>query len=206
MNIACFASDKLINSLSELKHEFDFNLLFVKNPEKELQNIDSNVLLVDSEILNDKYIVRFINNLETYSKLLISNSEKFPFISFDEKLKRPISVVDLNKRLVKILTSKQFNKNSSIKIKEYKLNKNEKKLLKGNKFIILTEKEIQLLELFISENDPISKKEILNKVWNYSSEADTHTVETHIYRLRKKILDKFNDDHLILNKKNGYLI
>ena len=50
------------------------------------------------------------------------------------------------------------------------------------------------------------RKEILKKVWNYSSEADTHTVETHIYRLRKKILDKFNDSQLISNTKYGYSI
>ena len=65
------------------------------------------------------------------------------------------------------------------------LNKNEKKLIKQNDFIILTEKEIQLLELFLVTAKPISKIEILSKVWQYSSDADTHTVETHIYRLRK---------------------
>ena len=76
------------------------------------------------------------------------------------------------------------------------------------KFIInileLTEKEIQLLELFLNFNKPIPKNIILSTVWNYSSDADTHTVETHIYRLRKKIIDKFKDDKFILNNKNGY--
>jgi hypothetical protein len=205
-NVACFASDKFINSLSELKNEFDFNLIFIKNPEKELHNYDFNVLLIDSDILEGEYIVKFINDLKSVSKLLISNSEKTINISFDKKIKRPISIIDLNKRLLKLLTSKEFSKNSSIKIKEYKLNKNEKKLFMGKKFIVVTEKEIQLLELLISQKEPISKKDMLNKVWNYSSEADTHTVETHIYRLRKKIVDKFGDDNVILNKKNGYLI
>ena len=68
------------------------------------------------------------------------------------------------------------------------MNKNEKKLSKHDKFIILTEKEIQLLELFLKNKTPISKDKILSLVWNYSSDADTHTVETHIYRLRKKKL------------------
>ena len=75
-----------------------------------------------------------------------------------------------------------------------------------NLFIFVTEKEIQLIELLLMSKDPISKKNILKKVWLYSSEADTHTVETHIYRLRKKIQEKFNDDNLIVNVKEGYLI
>ena len=77
-------------------------------------------------------------------------------------------------------------------------------MIKENNFIILTEKEIQLLELLLAQNKPINKNEILSTVWNYSSDADTHTVETHIYRLRKKINDKFSDEEFILNDKNGY--
>jgi len=84
------------------------------------------------------------------------------------------------------------------------LNKNEKKLSKLDRSVILTEKEIQLLELFLNNKKPISKDSILSSVWNYSSDADTHTVETHIYRLRKKISDKFMDDKFILNNKEGY--
>ena len=84
------------------------------------------------------------------------------------------------------------------------MDKNEKKLSKSENFIILTEKEIQLIELFLNYNKPLTKDNILSSVWNYSAEADTHTVETHIYRLRKKILDKFKDDKFILNNKEGY--
>ena len=86
------------------------------------------------------------------------------------------------------------------------LNKNEKKLSKQNNFIVLTEKEVQLLELFLEKKKAISKDNILSTVWNYSSDADTHTVETHIYRLRKKINDKFVDDKFILNDKDGYFL
>ena len=70
----------------------------------------------------------------------------------------------------------------------------------------MTEKEIQLIELFLNSEKPISKKNILSFVWNYSSDADTHTVETHIYRLRKKIKDKFLDEEFILNDKDGYYL
>ena len=104
------------------------------------------------------------------------------------------------------MQKKKFVDNSSIEIKSYFLNKNEKKLSKLNTFIILTEKEVQLLELFLNNKKPVSKDDILSSVWNYSSEADTHTVETHIYRLRKKINEKFMDEKFILNNKDGYLL
>ena len=81
-----------------------------------------------------------------------------------------------------------------------------KKLSKSSNYIVLTEKEVQLLELFLNSKKPLSKDRILSSVWNYSTDADTHTVETHIYRLRKKITEKFMDQNFILNNKNGYYL
>ena len=121
-------------------------------------------------------------------------------------LELPTSLKEINLTIENILAKKIFNKNSSIKIKEYLLNKNEKKLIKEGSFIILTEKEIQLLELLLNHNKPVTKNKILSLVWNYSDEADTHTVETHIYRLRKKISVKFFDEKFILNNKDGYFV
>ena len=68
----------------------------------------------------------------------------------------------------------------------------------------MTEKEIQLIELLLNDSSPLSKNDILSSVWNYSADADTHTVETHIYRLRKKINDEFMDNEFVLNSKDGY--
>ncbi len=118
----------------------------------------------------------------------------------------PTTTKEINSVVENVSAKKIFNKNSSIKIRGYLLNKNEKKLSKKNNFLILTEKEVQLLELFLHKKEPISKENILANVWNYSAEADTHTVETHIYRLRKKINDKFMDEEFILNNKNGYYL
>ena len=86
------------------------------------------------------------------------------------------------------------------------MDKNEKKLIKNKNYILLTEKEIQLLELFLDNKKPISKNIILKEVWKYSTSADTHTVETHIYRFRKKIKSKFSDENFILNNIDGYLL
>ena len=124
----------------------------------------------------------------------------------DAILELPATLKEINAIVENTVAKKKFNINSSIEIKNYYLNKNEKKLSKSDEFVILTEKEIQLLELFLRRNKPISKDNILSTVWNYSSEADTHTVETHIYRLRKKINDKFLDDKFILNNKEGYYL
>ena len=116
------------------------------------------------------------------------------------------TVKEINTVIENSVAKKKFNKNSSIKVKKYLLDKNEKKLVKMNNSIILTEKEIQLIELLLNNSKPISKDKILSLVWNYSTDADTHTVETHIYRLRKKISEKFMDDEFILNTKDGYCL
>ena len=126
--------------------------------------------------------------------------------NYEAYLKLPTTLKEINSIVENVLAKNTFNKNSSIKINNYFLNKNEKKLIKNSDFIVLTEKEIHLLELFLNEKKPISKNKILSLVWHYSSEADTHTVETHIYRLRKKVNDAFLDDKFILNNKDGYYL
>ena len=122
---------------------------------------------------------------------------------WDENILLPTTVKEINTVIENSIAKKKFNKNSSIKVKKYLLDKNEKKLVKMNNSIILTEKEIKLIELLLNNSKPISKDKILSLVWNYSTDADTHTVETHIYRLRKKISEKFMDDEFILNTKDG---
>ena len=103
------------------------------------------------------------------------------------------------------IIKKEFKINSSLKINSYILNKNSRKLIKLDKSLELTEKEIELIEL-LSKKTFIKKKEILTKIWKYSDDADTHTVETHIYRLRKKLIEVFNDSGFIKSEKKGYTI
>ena len=144
------------------------------------------------------------DNLNNKSILkILASKNKYKASNYDGFLNLPTSLNEINSIVEQTISKKIFSKNSSIIIKDYLLNKNEKKLIKDKNFIILTEKEIQLLDLFLAQNKPISKNKILSLVWNYSSEADTHTVETHIYRLRKKINDKFSDLNLFLIIKKG---
>ena len=92
-----------------------------------------------------------------------------------------------------------------MKINNYKLDKNLRRLTQNNLSLELTEKEIELIEL-LKKKSFTKKKEILTTIWKYSDDADTHTVETHIYRLRKKIKEIFNDETFIRSEKKGYTI
>ena len=154
------------------------------------------------DVLQDEKNIETINNSGCIK--VCASSNKNLIDNIDVILKLPFSLKDINSTFENAIVKRTFNKNSSIKVKKYLLNKNEKKLSKTSKEIVLTEKEIQLIELFLHNKKPISKEKILLSVWNYSSEADTHTVETHIYRLRKKINDKFSDEKFIVNTKDGY--
>jgi len=162
------------------------------------------VILIHKKALKDKNKKNFIDQSTTIK--VYASDEKDLSSRYDAYLELPANLKEINTTIENIAAKSKYSKNSSIEIKNYMLNKNEKKLYKGNDFIILTEKEIQLLELFLEKKKAVSKDNILSIVWNYSADADTHTVETHIYRLRKKINDKFMDEKFILNNKEGYYL
>ena len=184
------------STLNELEPFLKFNSV------KEKNSPDYEVILFHEDALNNKEEKKIISS--SGSLKVLASSKKKVFQNFDAFLELPSSLREINAIVENVAAKKIFNKNSFIEIKKYILNKNEKKLLKNDNEIILTEKEIQLLELFLNNKKPISKDKILSSVWNYSSDADTHTVETHIYRLRKKINDKFSDENFIVNTKDGY--
>ncbi len=203
INVLAFGSKNFNTSLNELKDYLNFTLTTLdKSIETKLfENYD--VLFCHEDFLNES---QYIETLKSSNKIKIlalkSGKNKSPI--FDEKINLPATIEDINFIICNSVIKKDFSKNSSIKIKNYILDKNEKKLINNNSYILLTEKEIQLLELFLQYKKPISKINILEQVWKYSEDADTHTVETHIYRLRKKIKSKFLDEDFILNNKNGY--
>ena len=108
----------------------------------------------------------------------------------------------INIQLIKL----RFNSQSKINIRGYELNLNSKFFSKNDLSLKLTEKEIEII-LYLSETK--TKHDVLDlqkNIWDYSPGMETHTVETHIYRLRKKISNKFNDDNFILSHQNGYFI
>ena len=99
----------------------------------------------------------------------------------------------------------KFSTQSNIKIGNYFLNLNSRKITKDDNELNLTEKETELI-LFILENKFVSLKDLQREVWKHTSELETHTVETHVYRLRKKFLEKFKDDEFIQHDNRGYYL
>ena len=204
--ILIFGSKSFNNSINEVKQYLNFSLIFV-NLSNKLDKIDPTIsaLIVEAEAFGGKYF-RIINKIENKPILLLESKHSQAKYHYNDKILLPVSFVDLNSKIVNLITSFEFSINSSLKIKKYVLDKNEKKLTKLNTSVFITEREVQLIELLFKEKKPLSKNFILKKIWNYSENADTHTVETHIYRLRKKINEKFNDNDFILNSGTGYSI
>ena len=196
LNVLILGPQSFINTLNELKPFLKFI------PLSSVTEHNHHVILFHKDALLDKTQKNLIEKDNSIKICAAAKKEKVS--NFDGNLELPATLNEINSTIENIAAKKKFFKNSSIKVKDYLLDKNEKKLSKFEKSIILTEKEIQLIELFLNNKGPISKDKILSSVWNYSSNADTHTVETHIYRLRKKISDKFSDEKFILNSKDGY--
>ena len=199
LSVKILGPSTFVSTFNELKRFLKFNPLINglnDNPIAILFHIDA---LQD---INQK------NYIDSKDSIKICAGKKSDLKNnFDANLELPTTLKEINSIIEKTIAKKKFSKNSSIVIKkDYLLNKNEKKLSKSSDYIVLTEKEVQLLELFLNSKKPLSKDRILSSVWNYSTDADTHTVETHIYRLRKKITEKFMDQNFILNNKNGYYL
>ncbi len=151
-----------------------------------------------NQIKISSFPIIFISN----SKKTINESSKFVI----EELKIPFKISDFEKKIISVIARSQFKKNSFINLNGYIIDKNERKIKKNNMELQLSEKEVNFLILFAESNEPISRNFVLQNVWNYSQETETHTIETHIHRLRKKILDKFKDNNFIKNNKKGYYI
>ena len=198
LNVLVLGPSSFYSTLNELRMFLKFNPL----QEDTIEN--PNITLFHIDVLQIKKQKDFIDKSNTIK--ICAGKKKDVLNIYDGYLELPSSIKEINAVVENIAAKKKFSINSSIKVKDYLLNKNEKKLSSSDDFIILTEKEVQLIELFLAKKKPISKKNILSSVWHYSAEADTHTVETHIYRLRKKINDKFMDEKFILNNKDGYYL
>ena len=181
--------------LSEIKENFSFQIFHYKNVDIFLENFD---------------LVKFNNTLPVIltklpcKKILNSNQiedEKMMFFSN--------SPIQINKLIEKInikLIKQKYRQQSDIVLKNYSINLNSKIISKNEISLKLTEKEINII-LFLNNKKQRQKTDSLqNEVWGYSSKLETHTVETHIYRLRKKIKETFDDENFIINHDGGYLI
>ena len=182
----------LYNILEEIKNYLKFEILYYKNEESFLNS--NNLNLNDSLILVKSSKEIFLNNEK------ISKKKNFFIQNYPITIDKLVEILNVN------LIKQKYNYQSNICINRYVLNLNSRIITKNDQNLKLTQKEIDII-LFLNDYEKPQKVDILqNKVWGYSLELETHTVETHIYRLRKKIKYEFKDNNFILSIDDGYFI
>ena len=209
LTISIFGNQIFSEIMGEIKLFSKFKLKFYDNLDLCVKEATDHGQLVIFFITktNKKYYEKIINN---NFPLIIITKSKIPqnklLSAFVEQMNIPFSIVDLEKKTVSLLARYEFRKSSLINLCGYIIDKNGRRVKKNNIELQLTEKEINFIILFAKNKQPLTRNFILKNVWNYSSKSDTHTVETHIHRLRKKFLEKFNDNNFIKNNNEGYYI
>ena len=163
-------------------------------------NLNYNIRLIEDEnSLNQE--------IKNYNNYLVVSKKKYPNISNQFVLEnKPIKIFKLIEKINIEFLKVQFYSQSQVKVKTYTIDLNSREMLMNDTKLKLTEKEINTIIYLSKLNKPVSVDELQEKVWSYQSGIETHTVETHIYRLRKKILNTFDDNEFIISKKHGYQI
>jgi len=178
---------------------FKFNLLYHILEEIDL-DLNFKINFIDNEnSLKDK-----IKKVKNY--LIISNKKYLEIDNFLVLNDLPLNIFKLIEKInIKLLKIK-FKSQSELKIKNYTINLNSREISRFKSKVKLTEKEIYTIIYLYEANKPIDIDQLQKKVWSYQADTETHTVETHVYRLRKKFLNTFNDDQFIISENDGYKI
>ena len=186
-------------------HRDQLNFKIISNDE-DVSNYD---ILITDVININKLRERFSTNLKilcigekiNFSKLSNKNSE----ISF---LKVPFKFTELKERAENLFSSIKSEKNNKSQFKEFSYDNQNRLILRNNKSLRVTEKENEIFNYLISQiNKYVTREKLLSEIWNYNKEIDTHTLETHMYSLRKKLDEKLQlKDLIIYKEKKGYLI
>ena len=209
LTISIFGNKIFLEIMNEMKLFSKYKIKYYENLDLCMKDAEKqNLLTVFFITKKDK---SFFDYNKTYNFPLIlivesSISENMFSNELREQLNLPFSILEFEKKIVSLIAKNEFKKNSLIQLNDYIIDKNERKIKKNNLELKLSEKEVNFLILFSKNKKPISKNLVLKNVWNYSEETETHTVETHIHRLRKKILEKFGDKDFIKNNDRGYYI
>ena len=171
----------LFNILNEIKSNLNFDIKKV-NDEKIKDNINQkNVLIISNKKITD-------------TKNTV-NVEKYPI-----NIQKLIEIINIQ------FLKNKFSHQNNIKVGKYFINLNSRKMSYKNNHLPLTEKEIKIINFLNSLSKAATINSLQSEVWGYKSKLETHTVETHVYRLRKKVEKKFNDKSFIISIENGYKI
>ncbi len=203
-NIIITEFNALYQILFEINDYSKFNLN--KTNLKDINKVDlTSSIILSKFIYKDELILKKKINPNKII-FLLKNSESQKNINDYKYIFIPFNINNFVEKINVELLKEKFNDQSFIKISSYTLDLNSRIISNDVGNLKLTEKEINII-LFLEKNKKPQKVSVLeNEVWNYASELETHTVETHIYRLRKKFFDKFKDNNFILSKEDGYLI
>ena len=190
-NVFIINFNLLYEILDEIKENLSYKIIKFENEE-------------DFKKATDLDIINCLVISKTSQKVLlnnnITNKNFLDFNDFPLSLKKLLELINI--KLIKL----KFNYQSKIIIKGYELNLNSKFFSKDNLNLKLTEKEIEIILYLNNTKIKHDVADLQKNIWGYSTNMETHTVETHIYRLRKKISDLFKDESFILSHKNGYFI
>ncbi len=182
-NLIIYKFNELYQIFEELSLDLNFEIIFVDNENS----------------LNE--------NVKKFNNFIIISNKKYPNINNQLVLDNsPINIFKLIEKINIEFLKIQFNSQSEMRVNGYTIDLNSREMLINNTKLKLTEKEINTITYLFKSEKPVSVDELQQKVWSYQSDIETHTVETHIYRLRKKILNTFNDNDFIRSEKDGYQI
>ena len=201
----------LYNILEEIKENLSFKIENFTKPDDFL-----NFFNKDKSKNKNFFIITTISNKDFFiNKIKLEKKNIFFLCQKNSKVdishnynifKYPINIYNLIEKINIQLIKYKYNFQSKIRVKNYSLDLNSRTISIENKSLKLTEREMEII-LFLNDcKTPQKINDLQNKVWSYSSELETHTVETHIYRLRKKISNSFQDEHFIISTDNGYFI
>ena len=169
-----------------------------------LKELEEDIHLNIIEISDEKTLTNKIKNLNNY--LIITKKQILKLNNQFVLSQLPIKIFKMIEKLNVEFLKHQFVEQSQVIINDYTIDINAREMSSKNVKLKLTEKEVNTIIYLSKANKPISINELQTKVWDYHSDIETHTVETHIYRLRKKISNNFLDDNFIISKNNGYQI
>jgi hypothetical protein len=190
-NIFIINFNSLYEILDEIKENLSFKIIKIENEEDFEKKFNLNRL--DYLVISKTDHTLLLNSSITDKNILVFNDLPLSF-------KKLLELINI--RLIKL----KFKQQSKITIKGYELNLTSKFFSKGNLKLKLTEKEIEIIFYLNDKKIKHNVADLQKNIWDYSKNIETHTVETHIYRLRKKISDLFKDEKFILSHKNGYFI
>ncbi|MDA8992238.1 winged helix-turn-helix domain-containing protein [Candidatus Pelagibacter ubique] len=190
-NVFIINFNSLYEILDEIKENLSFKIIKLENEEDFEKKFDLDRL---------DYLVISKTDRKPLPNINITDKNFLGFNDLPLSFKKLIELINI--KLIKL----KFNQQSKITIKGYELNLNSKFFSKGSLKLKLTEKEIEIILYLNDKKIKHNVADLQKNIWSYSADMETHTVETHIYRLRKKISDLFKDEKFILSHKNGYFI